>query len=1506
MLNARSFASGAVANNNFYVISGFNGSSYGTQTDYFNGSVWAAAAPIPTPHSQSKAAAVGNNIYVPGGFNNISFGGPLNFMQIYNAVTNVWSSGMNMPDFRSGPAVAAFNSKVYIIGGFAPGFVPQSQVWEYDPVANTYATKTSMPSASGNVPGALLGNEIFVVGGSSPNTAAYAYNPATDMWRTITAPVPADCQAGGAFALNGELWLFGCLGQVDNAVKIYNPGSNSWRAGPSLNSPHAGGSANSIYNTRGFVAGGGTAGAASTVVESVGPCGPTPTPTATVTATPTATRTPTPTPTATATATGTPTPTATPTCPFQQNYNYTLTTGAFIPATTDTTNHCDDCTTTISLPFPVSFYGNSFTSAYVGSNGILGFGAGGNGFSGSCLPVAGVTLQMMPYYGDQRTDNTPVTNCTNCGIFTVTTGTAPNRIFTIEYRTIYFGQASTTHTLDYEVNLYESGATPFDFNFQTIVPFSFSGRILSVGVQKDSTAFTQVGCDTSGFTNPPVASGQRYVWNLAPCASPTPTATRTPTPTPTATATATATPTAGTPTPTPTCSGGGTPGPWVAAAPVPVNLARYGFVQVGNLFYIVGGVSNGSVVSTLYRYDAVANAWATLASAPSSPGEAPAAAYYNGKIYVAPGFGPTAFQIYDIATNAWSPGANFPGSGYGEAAGAFNNKVITVGGNSTNQTWVYDIPTNTWSSAAAAPATYVLGGYQQVGQFLYMIGSYGSTPFGSSGKGNALPDSSVKNVGMQIAAPDANSTTSMRLDLSSITYSTGPTWTMGRADMGLAYDPNTGKLYAIGGDATGGGFFDSSTEVDELAVGTWPAGTWVVSPPALPSMRQANQAGFYGPADIWSTGGLFGPTCCTFINENLHRNNGQICATPTVTPTATPTATRTPTSTPTATPTAGTPTPTPTCAPANYHILIVHGDSANPPNTLRTQLLAESGVTQVDLFDGQNGTPTLAQLLPYQLVVAMSNFPFVDSTTLGNNLADYIDANGIVVGVTFSYQIGWQIQGRWLSGNYTPYTPTSTTAFTDANLGTFNAGHPLMQGVTTLFAHFRDNVPLASGATQVAAWTDDISAVAYKGRAIGINAYIGDYPYGGTYWSGQFAHVIANAARWLLPPCPSPTPTATATPTATRTPTSTPTATATATATATPTAGTPTPTPTCIPGGTPGPWTQAAVYPISVYGAAVASDGTSIYAFGGNTIGGAQHAEAYKYNPATNTWTALASLATGPDYLFHAEYAPSTNKIYITGGLTGGTLNRIYDIATNTYSAGAPVPVAVYDHGHAYWNGKVYVIGGIVGGVASSAVYAYDVATNTWSAPLAALPQAEFNMACSAINNKIYCANGSTGSNQINNLYVYDIAGNSWTSGANSPLASNYPAGTVIGGKLYMIGGGNPFFGLTRDEGEWGSRISAADAPDSPLSFANTYLYDPVANSWAAGPSLNQSRSFADAATANTTGGQTAVVVAGYDSTLATGCISRGRIGEGARLVQTGTSGPVVRHRVVEVCVGKR
>src|SRR5262249_37017915 len=105
---------------------------------------------------------------------------------------------------------------------------------------------------------------------------------------------------------------------------------------------------------------------------------PTPTPTASPSATPTATatatHTPTATPTATATHTPSPTPTATPTATCQITYTTSTGSGTITPGGTDIGNHCDDCTTQVTLPFPVSVYGHApVTSVSVGSDGDIHF-----------------------------------------------------------------------------------------------------------------------------------------------------------------------------------------------------------------------------------------------------------------------------------------------------------------------------------------------------------------------------------------------------------------------------------------------------------------------------------------------------------------------------------------------------------------------------------------------------------------------------------------------------------------------------------------------------------------------------------------------------------------------------------------------------------------------------------------------------------------------------------------------------------------------------------------------------------------------------------------------------------------------------------------------------------------------------------------------------------------------------------------------------------------------------
>ena len=223
----------------------------------------------------------------------------------------------------------------------------------------------------------------------------------------------------------------------------------------------------------------------------------------------------------------------------QNGYTFTVMQdcSGFVPGDVDTGNHCDDCSTVITLPFDYALYDQTFNSVAVGSNGHLTFGVVNNAFNPSCMPVATATYAVGPYWTDQCTGACFNVTCSDCGIFTSTSGSAPDRIFNIEYRTRYYNSGGDGVPLNYEVRLYE-GQTYFDVIYETVNTFSPpAARNLTVGVQQDSSSFTEVGCDPGGGQNPPVAQCTTYRYTLA--GGPTPT----PTPTPTATPTATPTPT---------------------------------------------------------------------------------------------------------------------------------------------------------------------------------------------------------------------------------------------------------------------------------------------------------------------------------------------------------------------------------------------------------------------------------------------------------------------------------------------------------------------------------------------------------------------------------------------------------------------------------------------------------------------------------------------------------------------------------------------------------------------------------------------------------------------------------------------------------------------------------------------------------------------------------------------------------------------------------------------------
>src|SRR5262249_25837542 len=186
-------------------------------------------------------------------------------------------------------------------------------------------------------------------------------------------------------------------------------------------------------------------------------------------------------------------------------------------------------------------------------------------------------------------------------------------------------------------------------------------------------------------------------------------------------------------------------------------------------------------------------------------------------------------------------------------------------------------------------------------------------------------------------------------------------------------------------------------------------------------------------------------------------------------------------------------------------------------------------------------------------------------------------------------------------------------------------------------------------------------------------------------------------------------------------------------------------------------WIQKASVPYNAGGIFAASDGTYVYC-GGGWDGITVHADLLRYDPVANSW---ASLASSADQHYRSQAVYYNGKLYNMGGLgaSGGVTNttRIYDIATNTWTTGAPMPVALSDMPTVLWNGIIYVAGGYTGSGTVNTLYTYNIATKSWST-LTPMPQALYSPGFGAINGKLYVATGNDGTNELNTLYIYDIA----------------------------------------------------------------------------------------------------------------------------------------------------
>jgi hypothetical protein len=265
------------------------------------------------------------------------------------------------------------------------------------------------------------------------------------------------------------------------------------------------------------------------------------------------------------------------------------------------------------------------------------------------------------------------------------------------------------------------------------------------------------------------------------------------------------------------------------------------------------------------------------------------------------------------------------------------------------------------------------------------------------------------------------------------------------------------------------------------------------------------------------------------------------------------------------------------------------------------------------------------------------------------------------------------------------------------------------------------------------------------------------------------------------------------------------------------------------------PWTQTGSLATgrTLHSATLLADGR-VLVVGGQTVGAPiqTFASAELYDPASGTWSATGSLATGREN--HFAIRLQNGKILVGGGRTIQQPSQLssaelYDPATGAWSAtgsmstARDLPTAVM-----LSDGRVLVSGGLGPGAGAPALASaeiYNPATGTWTATGAMTVARASHAAVRLANGRVLVAGGSSGTlaspQLLSSAELFDPATNTWSLTGSFATPRGFQQGVLLGSGQVLINGGS----------DWVATV-----------FGASDRFDPVTGTWATTGSLSSGR----------------------------------------------------------------
>lgn len=228
--------SACVLNNKIYVIGGTPDDVSSTnKVEAYDpiSDTWTEKQPIKVARWGHSSNVVDGKIYVMGG---CELTGPaIPSLEVYYPGEDKWEQiAGGMPEGRMGFGSCVVNGKIYVIGGCTEeptGNTVLAKMDVYDPVTNTWTSLAPMPQARAYLSASAVGNKIYAVGGTKEApwdglTSIFEYDILTDTWRTKKELITGRWAVSTCSSDNMIFCIGGLINPLDigqKTVEVYFP-----------------------------------------------------------------------------------------------------------------------------------------------------------------------------------------------------------------------------------------------------------------------------------------------------------------------------------------------------------------------------------------------------------------------------------------------------------------------------------------------------------------------------------------------------------------------------------------------------------------------------------------------------------------------------------------------------------------------------------------------------------------------------------------------------------------------------------------------------------------------------------------------------------------------------------------------------------------------------------------------------------------------------------------------------------------------------------------------------------------------------------------------------------------------------------------------------------------------------------------------------------------------------------------------------------------------------------